>query len=74
LWASISDALDDARWFILLCSPASAQSPWVDREIRHWRAHHDPTRILAVLTDGEWVWDASAQVFAAGSTAVPPAL
>jgi hypothetical protein len=74
LWSSISDALDDSRWFILLCSPESAQSPWVEREIKHWREHHDPARILPVLTDGEWMWDASTQAFSPGSTAVPPAL
>ncbi len=36
LWRSIQDALDSSRFFILLASPESAQSRWVEREVEHW--------------------------------------
>jgi hypothetical protein len=75
LWSSIAAALDNAEWFVLLASPESAQSPWVNREIEHWCQRRDPARILAVVTGGEWVWDVDAQDFDwQRSTAVPPAL
>lgn len=75
LWSSISDALDEASWFVLLLSPAAAQSEWVGKEIGHWLAHRPADRILPVLTDGELVWDpARADFDPARSTAVHPAL
>jgi hypothetical protein len=36
LWPSIQNALDSARWFILLASPESARSRWVREEITYW--------------------------------------
>src|SRR3954469_886351 len=36
LWGSIQQALDGSRYFILLASPAAAQSPWVAKEAEHW--------------------------------------
>lgn len=57
LWSSIVEALDDARWFIVLASPEGAGSMWVGREIEHWMAHRDPHRILLAITDGTFVWD-----------------
>jgi WD40 repeat protein len=60
LWSSIVLALDDAEWFVLLASPESATSTWVDKEIAHWLGHKPVGRILPALTAGEWVWDADA--------------
>jgi WD40 repeat protein len=60
LWSSIVLALDDAEWFVLLASPESATSPWVDKEIAHWLGHKPPGRILPAVTAGEWVWDPDA--------------
>ena len=75
LWRSISDALDEAEWFVLLMSPAAAQSEWVGKEIAHWLTHRPADRILPVLTEGELYWDAATGDFdAARSTAVHPAL
>lgn len=70
LWSSITDALDDSGWFVLLLSPDAASSPWVDREVEYWLAHKDPDRIIPVLTDGAFVWEDGDIV----SDAVPPAL
>ncbi|MEV4345187.1 TIR domain-containing protein [Actinoplanes sp. NPDC049596] len=74
LWSSIQTALDGSEHFVLLASPEAAQSPWVNREIEHWIATKSASRILPVVTDGEWAWDSGGGDFTEGSTAVPPAL
>jgi WD40 repeat protein len=71
LWTSIQKALDASEHFVLLASPASAQSDYVRKEVRHWLAagRHKPT---LVVTDGDLVWDASRRCFdAERSTALP---
>jgi WD40 repeat protein len=57
LWSSIVAALDDAEWFVLLASPESATSPWVDKEIAHWLEEKPLGRILPAVTAGDWAWD-----------------
>src|SRR6266508_1937932 len=52
LWPAIERALAQARYFVLLASPEAAGSPWVDREVRWWRAHRGRDTVLIVLTDG----------------------
>ena len=74
LWSSIQKALDGSEYFVLLASPEAARSPWVNREIEHWIATKSADRILPVVTDGEWQWDAERGDFTADSTAVPEAL
>ncbi len=59
LWGSLAQALDDSANLILLASPASARSPWIPREVRHWRASHAEGRLLVVLTGGEIVRNAA---------------
>ncbi len=70
LWVSITDAMDDSAWFVLLLSPEAADSEWVNREVAWWLQHKDPDRVIPVLTDGDLVW---ADGDLAGD-AVPPAL
>ena len=41
---------------MLLLSPEAAASDWVGKEIEHWKEHSDPSRILPVVTDGEFGW------------------
>ena len=60
LWSSIVTALDESEWFVLLASPESAQSSWVDRELAHWLETKPADRILPALTSGEWGWDPDA--------------
>jgi WD40 repeat protein len=75
LWLSITDAMDESEWFILLASEEAASSQWIDREIAYWREHKDPSRILPVVTSGAWQWSNAAHDFDwATSTAVPAAL
>jgi WD40 repeat protein len=60
LWSSIAAALDESEWFVLLASPESATSPWVDKEIEHWLETKPADRILPTLTSGEWAWNSGA--------------
>ena len=74
LWSAIETALDESDWFVLLASPDSASSEWVNKEVAHWVATKPLDHILPVVTDGTWEWDASSRDFTADSTSVPPAL
>lgn len=50
---AIERALGASEFLIVLCSPRSAQSKWVNREVAWFKAHRDPKKILAVVVDGE---------------------
>ncbi|MFQ5968105.1 MAG: TIR domain-containing protein [Acidimicrobiia bacterium] len=56
LWSSITEALDQSGWFVLLLSPDAAESPWVNREVEYWLQHKEASRVLPVVTDGEFGW------------------
>jgi WD40 repeat protein len=56
LWTSIEEALDAARFLVLLASPQAAASIWVGREVAHWRERREDG-LLIVLTEGEIGWD-----------------
>jgi len=51
--AAIEEALDHSEFLIVLCSPRSAKSKWVNREIAYFKTHRDPKKILALIVDGE---------------------
>jgi tetratricopeptide (TPR) repeat protein len=53
LTRTIREALSQSRYFIVLCSPAAAASPWVDQEIRDFKKIHGEDRVLAAIVDGE---------------------
>ena len=75
LWESITAALDESRFFILLAGPEAASSSWVSREVEYWSAKNGFDRLLVVVTDGELVWDAGAgRVDKARTTSLPLAL
>ena len=57
LWPAIEEALSQARFFVLLASPESAASHWVDQEVRWWRENRGHDTVLIALTDGELGWD-----------------
>jgi len=73
LWNSIEDALRSSRWFILLASPETARSEWVNREVRWWLDHRGTERLLLVATASGMVWDEQAGDWAADAP-VPSAL
>lgn len=75
LWPTIATALDEAEYFILLASPESAASPWVQKEVAHWLARNTPENFLIVLTAGRIDWDDDANDFDWSRTnALPEAL
>lgn len=53
LGAAVHEALAKSGALIVLCSPAAAQSKWVDEEIRAFRRLRDPKRIFPVIVEGE---------------------
>lgn len=50
---SIRDALDHARFLIVICTPDLPQSHWCEEEIRYFLKTHDRDQLLAVLAEGE---------------------
>ena len=53
LGADIQRALDNSEFLIVICSPETAKSLWVLREISYFLEHHDRDHVLAVLCYGE---------------------
>ncbi|MBS0319738.1 MAG: toll/interleukin-1 receptor domain-containing protein [Proteobacteria bacterium] len=53
LKARVDAALAHSRYLIVVCSPAAAQSAWVNDEIREFKRVHGDQRILALIADGE---------------------
>src|SRR5712691_2146081 len=64
LWPSIERALGQSRFLILLASPESAASKWVNKEVAHWLDHNGIDTLLIGVTDGELAWDESVGDFA----------
>ncbi|WP_293907774.1 toll/interleukin-1 receptor domain-containing protein [Phenylobacterium sp.] len=52
LTSAIREALAQSENLIVLCSPNSAKSEWVGREIEYFRALHGDGRIRAALIEG----------------------
>lgn len=53
LSAEIRAALANSEYLIVVCSPAAAASPWVNKEIEEFRRHRDGAHILCVIVGGE---------------------
>ena len=49
----ICDVLEDTDYLIVICSPESKQSIWVQREIEYYLRNHTIDTILTVISDGE---------------------
>lgn len=50
---AIRNALDGSAFLIVLVSEKTKLSPWVPQEIAYFLEHHDRSRIITVLTDGD---------------------
>jgi WD40 repeat protein len=75
LWGRITDAMDRARYMIVVLSPKAAESYWVNKEVSHWLKRWGRDQVLLVLVDGELQWNADEQRFdPAVSDAAPPVL
>lgn len=53
LSAPITEALKDSEFLIVICSPRTQESLWVQREIETFLQYRDASHILAVLIEGE---------------------
>ena len=49
----ICDALENTDYLIVICSPESKKSIWVQREIEYFLRNHSIDNILTVITAGE---------------------
>ena len=49
----ISEALEQSRILVVLCSPNSAKSIWVNKEIEEFQAMHGDGNVLALILNGE---------------------
>lgn len=50
---TLNDALANSEFLIVICSPAARGSQWVDLEIAEFKKHHDASKILCLIADGE---------------------
>lgn len=53
LSAELTAALRQSMFLLVVCSPASAKSRWVNEEIKQFKAFHGDGRVLALVVDGE---------------------
>ena len=51
--AAIEAGMGASEYLIVICSPRSAKSKWVSKEIAWFKRNRDPRKILAVVVDGE---------------------
>jgi hypothetical protein len=49
---NLQKALQQSRYLVVICSPASAQSRWVEEEIRAFKGWHGRDRIIALIASG----------------------
>ncbi|MFJ2835253.1 toll/interleukin-1 receptor domain-containing protein [Nocardia sp. NPDC087230] len=75
LWGKVAEAMDQARYCIVVLSPHSAASEWVDREIGYWLRTRGPDQLLFVVAGGQVKWDRDTHRFdPARSTVALPVL
>ncbi len=53
LGQNINDALRQSRYLVVICSPNSARSIWVNQEISTFKAMGKENRVLCLIVDGE---------------------
>ena len=70
--AAVEAAMEASRALVVLCSRASAQSPWVDAEVATFERLHPERPVLCVLVDGEPL--ASRDPATAAHECLPPSL
>ncbi|WP_169719634.1 TIR domain-containing protein [Psychromonas aquimarina] len=53
LGKKLTNALEDSQYLIVICSPNSATSQWVNEEVRLFKAMGRMDRVLAIIVGGE---------------------
>ena len=74
LWSTIEEGLREARWLVVLLSPAAASSEYVANEIRWWLQHKNAAHILLVHDEGTLSWDRVRNDFSGATDCVPAPL
>lgn len=49
---NLQRSLEQSRYLVVICSPAAAQSRWVEEEIRAFKNSQGADRIIALIADG----------------------
>jgi TIR domain len=70
LWTTIENAIGESRFFILLASPESASSYWVEQEVSHWLELKQGAvdQLIIVLMEGMINWDRAKMDFDLATT------
>lgn len=65
LWPTIQQAVNESEHFILMASPAAANSKWVHDEVNERLRLQNGAleKVHIVLTEGEMIWDSSTNDF-----------
>ena len=50
---TITDALDESEYLIMICSPEYIRSEWCMLEFNYWLEHKNKENIIVILLDGE---------------------
>jgi len=74
LWKKIKEALDQSSFFILIASPETATSKWVNKELEYWLSTKSIEKIIIVLTKGTIEWDEINNSFHSSTNVLPKAL
>lgn len=53
LSATVKESLENSETMIVICSPASSQSIWVNSEVQYFRSLGRENRIYALIVDGD---------------------
>ena len=72
----LREALRESRWLLVILTPASCRSQWVDSEISYWCTELDRASTMILLRGDETVnlaWSSQSGSFVAGAE-LPPAL
>jgi hypothetical protein len=73
--STVSEAIAQSRYLILLASPESSASPQVNKEVAFWLERNSADRLLIGVTEGTPTWDNAAGDFVGGEgVLLPPAL
>jgi WD40 repeat protein len=75
LWGKITEALDSSRFMIVVLSPQSAASHWVNEEVAYWLQRRGHEQLMLMLAEGHLAWDEKNERFdPEQSDAAPPVL
>ncbi|HEY3483819.1 MAG TPA: toll/interleukin-1 receptor domain-containing protein, partial [Ilumatobacteraceae bacterium] len=74
LSGTVERQLDASAYLILLASPGSAASKWVEREATYWCDTKSSETVIVVLTGGALHWDHATKRFLPTSDALAPSV